>query len=252
MAKRPLLLCSLLLAALALFGTGCAKYPAYEINVAYINDDLLSQERTMALEQLRQTRARYEEALRGGSGASAKTAKKEFDAARQKYIVIRKEQERRKGRTLTIREISDDPELAVPKPSATPSRTGGQAAPAPKTPEPPAEQSSGLPAKTDPAVAAGPATPPPSRPAPSETPAIAPLSAAPVAPVAPVVNAPADRHAGQATTEPAASTYTVAKGDTLGKIAKHHSVNLARLAEYNALADRDHLKPGQVLKIPPQ
>ncbi len=245
MANRPLLLCFLLFAALALFGAGCAKYPAYEINVAYINDDLLAQEQTMALEQLRQARARYEESLRGGSGASAKTVKKEYDAARQKYIVIRKEQERRQGRTLTLREISDDPELNVTKPSAASPRTGGQAAPAPKTPEPPAEPSSSLPTKPSTTVAAGPVTPP-SRPSPAEAPAIAPPSASPAS------DTPADRRADQAATQPAASTYTVAKGDTLGKIAKQHSVNLARLAEYNALADRDRLKPGQVLKIPPQ
>ncbi|NMC48899.1 MAG: hypothetical protein GYA47_05640, partial [Desulfovibrio sp.] len=213
MANRPFLLCALLCAALTLFGAGCAKYPAYEINVAYINDDLLAQEQTMALEQLRQTRTRYAEALRGGSGASARTVKKEYDAARQKYIVIRKEQERRKGRTLSFREISDDPELAEPKPATASPRAGGQAAPAPKTPETPAEPSSSRPATTAPAVAAGPVTPPPSRPSPSE-PAIAPPSAA----SAP--NTPADGHADQAANESAASTYTVAKGDTLGKIAK--------------------------------
>jgi hypothetical protein len=43
---------------------GCAKSPAYEINVSYINDDLLARS-DIALEQLLQTRARYEE-LRGG------------------------------------------------------------------------------------------------------------------------------------------------------------------------------------------
>lgn len=245
MANRPHLLFPFFLAVLTLLGAGCAKYPAYEINVSYINDDLLAQERTIALEQLRQTRARYEEALRGGSDASAKTVKKEFDAARQKYMVIRKEQERRKGRTLSFRDISDDPELAVPKPAAASPRAGGQAAPALKAPEPPAEPSSNLPAKTAPAVAGGPVTPP-SRPSPSETPAITPPAASPAP------DTPADLRAATAANEPTASTYTVVKGDTLGKIAKQHSVNLARLAEYNALADRDHLKPGQVLRIPPQ
>jgi LysM repeat protein len=44
----------------------------------------------------------------------------------------------------------------------------------------------------------------------------------------------------------------VAKGDTLGAIAKRHAVAVTKLAAYNSLADGNRLTPGQVLMIPPQ
>lgn len=64
---------------------------------------------------------------------------------------------------------------------------------------------------------------------------------------------------GSATTAPAAApaeqTYTVAKGDTLSKIAKHFYGNANRWKEIfeanrDQLSNPDLIKPGQVLKIP--
>ena len=54
---------------------------------------------------------------------------------------------------------------------------------------------------------------------------------------------------------PAAQTYTVAKGDSLSKIAKHFYGNANRWrpifdANRDQLDDPDRIKPGQVLKIP--
>lgn len=54
---------------------------------------------------------------------------------------------------------------------------------------------------------------------------------------------------------PAPRTYTVAKGDTLSKIAKHHygDANQWRKifeANRDILKDPDRIFPGQVLKIP--
>lgn len=54
---------------------------------------------------------------------------------------------------------------------------------------------------------------------------------------------------------PAAQTYTVAKGDSLSKIAKHFYGNASRWhrifdANRDQLDDPDLIKPGQVLKIP--
>ena len=53
----------------------------------------------------------------------------------------------------------------------------------------------------------------------------------------------------------AAQTYTVAKGDSLSKIAKHFYGNANRWqrifdANRDQLDDPDRIKPGQVLKIP--
>ena len=53
----------------------------------------------------------------------------------------------------------------------------------------------------------------------------------------------------------AAQTYTVAKGDSLSKIAKHFYGNASRWrrifdANRDQLDDPDLIKPGQVLKIP--
>jgi len=53
----------------------------------------------------------------------------------------------------------------------------------------------------------------------------------------------------------AAQTYTVAKGDSLSKIAKHFYGNASRRrrifdANRDQLDDPDLIKPGQVLKIP--
>jgi len=56
-------------------------------------------------------------------------------------------------------------------------------------------------------------------------------------------------------TAPAPRTYTVAKGDTLSKIAKHHygdANKWRKIFEANTdiLKDPDRIFPGQVLKIP--
>jgi len=55
--------------------------------------------------------------------------------------------------------------------------------------------------------------------------------------------------------EPEVQTYTVVKGDTLSKIARHYygSANQWRPifeANRDQLDDPDRIKPGQVLKIP--
>jgi nucleoid-associated protein YgaU len=55
--------------------------------------------------------------------------------------------------------------------------------------------------------------------------------------------------------EPATQTYTVVKGDSLSKIAKHFYGNASRWrrifdANRDQLDDPDLIKPGQVLKIP--
>jgi len=52
-------------------------------------------------------------------------------------------------------------------------------------------------------------------------------------------------------------TYTVAKGDTLSKIAKDHYGKASRWplvfeANRDQLDDPDRIKPGQVLRIPPE
>lgn len=47
-----------------------------------------------------------------------------------------------------------------------------------------------------------------------------------------------------------AGTYTVRRGDTLGRIAKAHSTTWQALAKLNGLPDPNLLKVGQVLKVP--
>jgi len=46
--------------------------------------------------------------------------------------------------------------------------------------------------------------------------------------------------------------YTVVGGDTLSTIARRYSLGTQTLLWANNLSDRDFIKPGQVLKIPPQ
>lgn len=48
----------------------------------------------------------------------------------------------------------------------------------------------------------------------------------------------------------AAETYTVQKGDTLGKIAARHGVSVDRIAQDNHLRDRNKIAVGQHLNIP--
>ena len=69
-----------------------------------------------------------------------------------------------------------------------------------------------------------------------------------------VTGAPAGS-AGAATAPPAAKTYTVKSGDTLGAIAKAHLGSAGayvKIFELNRdqLTDPDKIKPGQVLRLP--
>ena len=69
-----------------------------------------------------------------------------------------------------------------------------------------------------------------------------------------VVNAPS---AGQGSGQPAATLYTVKKGDTLSAIAKTYykdSSKYPRIFEANRpmLGDPNKIYPGQVLRIPPE
>jgi LysM repeat protein len=45
-------------------------------------------------------------------------------------------------------------------------------------------------------------------------------------------------------------SYTVARGDTLGKIADRHGVGLSALLRANGLSTRSTIYPGQKLVIP--
>ncbi|MEO7068320.1 MAG: substrate-binding domain-containing protein [Rhodanobacter sp.] len=69
--------------------------------------------------------------------------------------------------------------------------------------------------------------------------------AAPAADAAAAVSA---TNSATATIPPAATTYTVTKGDTLSSIAKKHSTDVAKLRDWNHLKN-DKLKLGQVLRV---
>ena len=76
-------------------------------------------------------------------------------------------------------------------------------------------------------------------------------STAPSAPKADFSNV----EAGATSTAAAAQTYTVAKGDTLSKIAKQFYGNANRWHEIfdanrDQISNPDLIRPGQVLKIP--
>lgn len=69
------------------------------------------------------------------------------------------------------------------------------------------------------------------------------------------VNAGVASTAPTVATPPAAKTYTVARGDSLSKIAKHIYGNANRWrdifeANRDQLDDPDLIQPGQVLKLP--
>jgi LysM repeat protein len=226
MAKSPKLLVFCLMAVLAATMAGCAKYPGYEANMAYINDDLLNQEGELALEQLRTARASYEQAVRSGPVAPGSEVEKQFFAAREKYIVIKKEKDSRLGRQSNSRDLASDPELVIPEPP-----NGNPKRPARSPAEPPAE----TPAK-----------------APADTPDSTPKPATDAVVPGPPGQALEKAASAQAPSGSAETAYTVQKGDTLGGIAKRHNVEVAALASHNALASQNRITPGQVLKIPPR
>lgn len=87
------------------------------------------------------------------------------------------------------------------------------------------------------------------------TPAVEPIIAAPVAPsvatTAPAIVAPTpaqDTAFSAPTVTSSVGSYTVAKGDTLSKIARLHGMKVADLKSLNGLKN-DHLKIGQDLKV---
>lgn len=80
-------------------------------------------------------------------------------------------------------------------------------------------------------------------------------TAPPPAPKADFSNVQAGVESTAPKVEPAVQTYTVVKGDSLSKIAKHFYGNANKWrpifeANRDQLDDPDRIKPGQVLKIP--
>ena len=94
----------------------------------------------------------------------------------------------------------------------------------------------------------------PAAPADASTSNAAPAApaAAPAPAATPASSAPADTNAA-ATTTPAErpSTYTIAQGDSLWKIAHQFGTTVVKLRKANNLKKGALLHPGQVLQIPP-
>lgn len=222
MATYPFLALLCLLTALSILPAGCSTYSDYQSNMTYVNNDLLSQEEALARDQLRAARAGYEAALRAGPVTPGAEVEKTFMEAREKYLIIQKEKILRQGRVPTTKDLTSDPELAIPTPPSG-SKPGSGARPAPT--DAPDAGASTTPAPTSDA-------------APGQT---APPAAAPGTP------APA---AGPTAASGEATTYTVQKGDTLGAIAKRHNVPVTELVAVNSLQSVDKIATGQVLKIP--
>jgi nucleoid-associated protein YgaU len=89
----------------------------------------------------------------------------------------------------------------------------------------------------------------------SNVPSGAQSSAPPPAPKADFGNVQSGVTSTAPVVDGAAATYTVVKGDSLSKIAKHFYGNANRWrrifdANRDQLDDPDRIKPGQVLKIP--
>ncbi|EKO39051.1 MAG: LysM domain-containing protein [Solidesulfovibrio magneticus str. Maddingley MBC34] len=160
---------------------------------------------------------------------------------------------------------------APPAPAAKPAE-----APAPKPAEPaapaPAPAKAAEPAPATPAVAPAPAAPsaasapaaPPSASAPAapevvetvvaEPPAPAPAPAPAAKPAASSEKpaSPATKSAAGAAKAAAAggTTHTVARGDTLTRLAKKYGVSTQAIMEANGMKDADHLQLGKTLTIP--
>ena len=140
-------------------------------------------------------------------------------------------------------------------------------APAPKPAEPaapaPAPAKAAEPAPATPAAAPAPAAPPaasaPAAPEAVETvvaeppaPAPAPAPAAKPATSSEKPASPATKAAAGADKAAAAggTTHTVARGDTLTRLAKKYGVSAQAIMEANGMKDADHLQLGKTLTIP--
>ena len=118
-------------------------------------------------------------------------------------------------------------------------------APAVAPKAPPAEPDKAAPAKpAEPAPTPAPATAlPPAGPS-----AAAPQAAAPVAEV--VETVVAESGPAEPAQPAAAQTYTVARGDTLSRIAKKFGITSKELMAANGMKDADRIDAGKVLTIP--
>ena len=128
-------------------------------------------------------------------------------------------------------------------------------APAVAPKAPPAEPDKAAPAKpAEPAPTQAPAAGPATTPAPATTlPPSGPSAAAPqaAAPVAEVVETVVAESAPAEPAKPAAAeTYTVARGDTISRIAKKFGITSKELMAANGMKDADHLQLGKTLTIP--
>ena len=143
---------------------------------------------------------------------------------------------------------------AEPAKSAAPAQPAQSAAPAkpaeePKPAEPakPAEE----PKPAEPAAPATPAQPAPA-PAPQPAPAEQPKPASPAA--APAAKEEVTTIEAESTppakTSAAATTYTVARGDNLTRIAKKFGVSAQAIMEANKMQNADRLEAGATLTIP--
>lgn len=127
-----------------------------------------------------------------------------------------------------------------------------------QTPKPAAPAKAAEPAPTAPAVEPAPAAPPAAS-APAAAEAVETVVAEPPAPIPAPSAAPAAKPASPATTsaagaqKPAAgggTAHTVARGDTLTRLAKKYGVSAQAIMEANGMKDADHLQLGKTLNIP--
>lgn len=232
--RKPALVAALLIVALGLL-PGCGKYDDYARNISYVSDDLLTREESVARKELDAAEA---EAARASGGQDA-AAKARLRDARERYAIVRKEQQSRRGGVFSFKTDLDE------RPSVS-----GEARPATASPAAPAipatPPETGQPMERELAPAASPA---PAR-------ATSPSQATPPAPV--VVPATVKPATAPALEEPrpgvTAKTreHTVAKGQSLGRIARLYGVSEQAIIKANGLTDPDRLAEGKVLVIPGQ